>query len=276
MKKLLALLLAMLFLCACGKRGTVPEVQLPQNQGMYDLGACFPDQKMQFGDQHYRFEGDGVYYTLMIRNCLSARWTPPLGGYEVHTEGELTYYSKGGVVFWDGVDEKGNWAGGKDEINEIVLVDGNFYYVLEGYSTSDRKPEASIDLLLDLLANQPPEGLALTERHGYTRLLGEYGECNVSLSAYDEGQWAEHVREEQMEIYTDGGISYIQSPVTQVPSGWYVCEIICGTDEGLLQIRSGVPEDDPAYLSIERVRTVAKELGVTLTDVPQAYLDLYE
>ncbi len=53
MKRLLVLLMAMLFLCACGKRGTIPEVKLPQNQGMYDLGVCFPDQKMQFGDQRH-------------------------------------------------------------------------------------------------------------------------------------------------------------------------------------------------------------------------------
>ena len=278
MKKLLALLLTMglLLLCACGSEGAVPRNRLPENRGMYDLSACFPDMHMLFGDQNYTFEGNGLCYKLTIRNCLAASWTPPLANHEVHIKDGLTYYTKNTTLFWDGVDENGNGISGEDEINEVVLVDGNYYYILNGHSLSDQKTDASIELLLELLSNKLPEGIVMTRYSSNARLSGAYGEYNISLSAYEEDQWVDRVIEEQMTLHSDGGASYVRSPVTQTSSGRYVCEYICGTGEGLLRIRGGVPEDDPNYLNIKTVRTVAKALNTRLTDLPQVYLDLYE
>ena len=275
MKKMLVLLLMLLLLllCACGKDAVVPEVELPQYTGFYDLSACFPEMTMVFGDNSYVFESGQTRYRLSVRKCYSEQWAPPLGNHERKTRNGLEYYSMNETVFWDGMDKSG-----KDEISEIVLADGDRYITLNGYGGA-----VSIDALLALLSNKTVDGAVLKQHSGGARLHGANVECNIGLSPETDA-YMDILDGDSTMLCTDGEISYVQSVTERTLDDPHSRFFLCGTDAGVLMIscgvfyeeRNNVPEDYLDFLDLELVKAVADKLGVTLTNLPQVYLDLYK
>ena len=252
------------------------EINLDINDNIYDLSGFFPGYSVAdaYNAFAYQMDGEvitlniyeeGQYFSKNVMGSLKSQFTK-------ETEGQIEYYFRTNTYS----DET---RSGGTKYTWIMLSADGYDFVLTGIEAGKKdKSAVTIDLLIDLLADEEVQGLKLAGQTISARLTDGLRWCGVGTCSEDGLEDLRHL--EGTTLLQEEGISYILSAPERQLDDPNSREILLRTNDGALRVFCNVSYDDRNKVSSEELdfidyslaQAIAAHLGIKIVSMEESFI----
>jgi hypothetical protein len=242
-KVLLLLIIACLFLTACGINGTmVKSVSAYENLWSVNIGQEGYNRTAESYLRTWQGEGYSLNYSVSPEMYV----TVPEEAEDIKYEG-MEFFLQDESACWDGIDDDGNWIGGKTHTRSLVWYkDGNAHTL----SASTEDESVSLDFIspktaIEVGGSREYSSGGLEVSHEVWHVEQRSGNIIVTVTLYLKPYDTEIIEQFKQEMQynkaEEDGFVYYESEYKRTPDDPNFKTLFWETDAGLVVLNGGIP-----------------------------------